>query len=60
MTVKETVKKAIDTLPAEVSIDEIINTLYVIAKFQHGETEIKNGEGIPHSEALSQMKKWQK
>jgi hypothetical protein len=60
MSVKETAKKVIDSLPEETTIDEIIHALYVNAKFEHGEKEIKEGKGIPHQDAIDQMRKWQK
>lgn len=59
MTVKEIVKGVIDSLPDETTIDDIIHALYVNAKFQHGEKEIREGMGISHEEAKGQLKKWQ-
>ena len=46
MQVKETAKKIIDNLPDETSIEEIMHALYVNAKFEHGEKEIRAGNGI--------------
>ena len=60
MTVKEIAKEVIDSLPDETTIDDIIHALYVNAKFQHGETEIKKGIGISHEEAKNRLQKWQK
>ena len=60
MTVKDRAKQVIDSLPEEITIDDIIHALYVNAKFQHGEMEIREGKGIPHEAAKGQLKKWQK
>ncbi|MFC2131902.1 hypothetical protein ACFLSQ_10750 [Bacteroidota bacterium] len=58
MNVKESAKKTIDKLPKEVSIDDIINALYINAKFGHGENEIREGKGISHNEAKQRLQKW--
>ncbi len=60
MNVKESAKKTIDKLPKEVSIDDIINALYINAKFGHGENEIREGKGISHKEAKQRLQKWVK
>jgi len=60
MNVKENAKKTIDKLPKEVSIDDIINALYINAKFGHGENEIREGKGISHKEAKQRLQKWVK
>ena len=51
MKIKDAAKKAIDSLPDDTSIDDIIHALYVNAKFHHGEKEIRDGKGIAHEDA---------
>lgn len=58
MTVKDVVRQVIDTLPDEATIDDVIHALYINAKFNHGEREIREGKGIPHEEAKNRLKKW--
>ncbi|OGW57481.1 MAG: hypothetical protein A3D21_02005 [Nitrospirae bacterium RIFCSPHIGHO2_02_FULL_42_12] len=58
MTVKDVVKQVIDTLPDESTIDDIIHALYINAKFNHGESEIREGKGIPHEDAKKKLQKW--
>ena len=60
MTVKEMAKDLINALPAKASMDDIMHALYVRAKFQHGEQEIKRKKGIPHEEAKQRLRKWVK
>ena len=58
MAVKDNAKQVIDALPDEVSIDDIIHALYVKAKFDRGEQEIREGKGISHKEAKQRLQKW--
>ena len=60
MDVKSVAKHVIDTLPNNISMDDIIHALYVAAKFEKGEDEIRAGKGISDAEARKQLKKWQK
>jgi hypothetical protein len=55
---KDTAKQLIDSLPDDASFDEIMHVLYVNAKSQHGEQEIREGKGVPHEEAKRRLKKW--
>jgi hypothetical protein len=57
---KETAKQVIDSLPNDVSMDDIIHALYVNIKFTHGEKEIRDGKGISHEDAKKKMEKWLK
>lgn len=58
MVTKEIAKKLIDGLPDDASIDDIIHALYVHAKFQHGEEQIRKGESVPHEQAREKLRKW--
>ncbi len=60
MAVKDSAKQVIDTLPDEATIDDIIHALYVKAKFERGEQEIREGKGISHKEAKQRLQKWVK
>lgn len=60
MTEKEMAKCVIDSLPKNASLDDIIHALYVKAKFEHGENEIREGRGIIHEKAVTRLKKWVK
>ena len=58
MTIKEIAKKVINRLPSKATLDDIIHALYVQAKFQHGEQEIKQKKGIAHEDAKKRLHKW--
>jgi len=58
MAVKDIARQVIDALPDEASMDDIIHALYVNAKFEHGEREIREGNGVPHEQAGQRLRKW--
>lgn len=58
VAVKDVAKQVIDSLPEGASMDDIIHALYLRAKFDRGEEEIRQGKGIPHEEAKSSLRKW--
>ena len=58
MPVKDIAKRVIDSLPDEATMDDIIHALYVETKFEHREREIREGKGIPHTEAKQRLHKW--
>ncbi len=58
MHVKELAKQVIDKLPDDSSLDDIMHALYINAKFEHGEGQIRDGRGIPHEEAKQKLQRW--
>jgi len=58
--VKDIAKQTIDILPDDTNMDDIIHALYIKAKFDHGESQIREGNGIPHEEAKRRLQKWVK
>jgi uncharacterized protein YuzE len=58
MPVKDIAKQVIDALPDEATMDDIMNALYIKTKFERGEREIREGKGIPHSEARQRLQRW--
>jgi predicted transcriptional regulator len=50
MTVKEQVRKMIEQLPEECSVEDVQYQLYVIEKVRRGLKSIDTGRGIPHDE----------
>ena len=60
MTVKDIAKEVINLLPSKATMDDVMHALYVQAKFQHGEQEIKQKRGISHEEAKKRLRKWVK
>ena len=60
MTTKDLAKQLIDRLPDEATMDEIMHVLYLRAKFETGERQIREGQGISHDEAKQKLQKWVK
>ena len=60
MTVKQIAKDVINSLPSKATMDDVIHALYVHAKFQHGEQEIRQGKGVSHEDAKKRLRKWVK
>ncbi|MGI6385997.1 MAG: hypothetical protein ACOX2W_02520 [Desulfomonilia bacterium] len=57
---KETARRVIDSLPNDVSMDEIIHALYVNVKFSRGEKELREGKGVSQADAKKKLEKWLK
>ena len=57
---KETAMRVIDSLPNDVSIDEIINALYVNLKYAHREKEIREGKAVTQVDASKILEQWLK
>jgi hypothetical protein len=60
MAAKEAARLVIDAMPDDASMDDIIHALYVRAKFEHGEREIREGQGVPQEAAKERLRKWLK
>ena len=58
MTTKEIARNVIEALPEDVSIDDIMQALYIRAKLERAERSIERGQGIPHAEARQRLQKW--
>ncbi len=60
MADKDIAKQVIETLPDEATMDDIIHALYLKAKFERGEREIREGKGISQEDARQRLQKWVK
>ena len=58
MTAKDAARRIVDALPDGASMDDVMHALYVVAKCQRGEREIREGKGIPHEEARQRLQRW--
>ena len=58
MTTKERAVRIISRLPDEVTIDEIMDRLYVQLKIEKGLRELDQGQSISHAQVKERMKKW--
>ena len=58
MLTKADLKKQIEKLPDEFSIDELVERLILIEKLEHGNKQSKMGEVISESELDKEIEKW--
>lgn len=56
--VKQEVIKLIQSLPDEVTVDDIMAELYFKSQVDAGLRELDEGKGIPHEEVENRMSKW--
>ncbi len=56
--VKQEVIKMIQSLPDEISIDDIMAKLYFKAQVDAGLKELDEGKGLSHEEVEKRMSKW--
>ena len=57
-TAKQDAVALINSLPDDVSIEEIQYRLYVLEHIRAGLAELEAGEGIPHDEVKAEFSKW--
>ena len=58
--VKDKVKKIIDNLPDDSTIDDVMHAIYIQAKLERAEMSIADGNGISHEDAKKRLQKWLK
>ena len=58
LTAKESVRKLLDELPDDCTLEDIQYQLYVIEKIKHGLEQAESGETIPHDEVKKKYEKW--
>lgn len=56
--VKRQVLQMIESLPEEVTVDDIMAELYFKMQVDAGLKELDEGRGIPHEEVKSRMSRW--
>lgn len=56
--VKQQVMQIIQSLPEEVTVDDIMAELYFKLQVDTGLKELDEGKGIPHEEIEKRMSKW--
>ena len=58
MSVKKTIKNVLDSLPEDVSWDEVQYRLYVCESIEKGLEEMGESEGISREDAEKMMESW--
>ena len=57
---REAAIEVIRKLPADVTVPDIMASLYVRLAIEEGLAQLDRGEGIPHDEAMKRVEKWLK
>ncbi len=60
MLIKEKVLEAIRSLPAEFSIDDLVERLIVLHKIEAGLQQVSDGKILETKEAKEKLQKWLK
>lgn len=55
---KELVMEVINALPDDVTLEEIIDAIYMRLKIDQSLNAVKNGEEVTEKEVLEEIKKW--
>lgn len=58
MTTKELILRTLDGLPDEVSIDEVIERLYLLRKIEEGLRQAEAGDVMDHDEFEQETLRW--
>ncbi|MDR6123442.1 putative transcriptional regulator [Bacillus sp. SLBN-46] len=58
MSIKEDVIRIIKGLPENVSLEDILEELQVIAKVEKGLQDLNNGKAVSHNEVKEKISKW--
>ncbi|MBI1375020.1 MAG: hypothetical protein GC159_20065 [Phycisphaera sp.] len=58
LTLKEQLKEAIEQMPADPSIDEVMDRIALVYKIERSRAQSRAGQGIPHEQAKARMSKW--
>ena len=58
MSTKEEILELINNLPENVTLDDVMEKLYIRAKIEAAVNEIDQGKGIPHEAVKEHFKKW--
>lgn len=60
MLTKEKIKKAIDLLPDNVAVDELIDRIILLDKIEQGLIDVENGNTYTTEQVENKLNKWLK
>lgn len=58
MSVKELIRNAVDKMPDEISFDEALEELEILAAIQRADEAADAGDVIPHEEVKREIASW--
>ena len=57
-TLKRQVIEALERMPDDSTLDEIVDCAIVVSKIREGLAQAERGEVIPHEEVVKRMSRW--
>ncbi len=60
MTTKEIIRKLLDRLPDDITIEDIQYEIYVLQKIQAGEDDLRAGHVRSHDKVMKDLARWLK
>ena len=57
---KEIIREALDELPNEFTLDELMERLILLQSFEHGKQQYREGQTFTHQEVGQKLDKWLK
>ena len=57
-TARDRVLRIIEEMPSDASLDDVMERVYILQKVERGRQQIAAGQGVPHTDAHQQMKRW--
>jgi predicted transcriptional regulator len=60
MTTKELLRKLLDRLPDDATIEDVQYQIYVLQKIRAGEEDLEAGRTVPHEQVLKDLAQWLK
>ena len=57
-TARDRVLRIIEEMPSDASLDDVMERVYILQKVERGRQQIAAGQGVPHTDARQQMKRW--
>ena len=60
MTAKEVIRRLLDGLPDNATIEDVQYQIYVLQKIRAGEEDYQSGRTVPHDEVMKDLARWVK
>jgi len=60
MLTKEKIKKSIDTLPDDLTVDQVIDKIIMLDKIEQGLKDVEEGRVYSEDEVKTRLNKWLK
>lgn len=60
MTTKDVIRKLLDRLPEDATIEDVQYQIYVLQKIRAGEEDVEAGRTLPHDKVMEDLARWVK